>query len=76
VVTGTTKPAKRGTRVTLWRKTSVRTVKIAAGRVRADGTYRLAKAAASRGTWTVLVKVAKASGNLSGTSRTRSIVVS
>lgn len=76
IVTGKTTPAKPGTTVTLFRKKGTSTIKLAASKVRSDGTYALVAKVTAKGTWSVYASVAAASGNLAGTSPVRSATVS
>jgi len=76
VVTGKVTPAKPGFVATLWRKTVTGKVKLASTTmVRADGTYRIAKALQTKGTYVLFVTVPAAKGNLAGTSPTRTATV-
>jgi len=76
VAKGTTFPRKAGVAITLWRKTSTGNVVLARGTTHSDGTYKIAYPVNRKGTWTVFVTVAAASGNLAGTSPSRSATVS
>jgi len=76
VVTGGTTPHKAGVAITLWRKTSTGSVVLARGTTHSDGTYKVAFPVNKKGTWTVFVTVAAASGNLEGRSPSRSATVS
>lgn len=76
VVTGATTPAKPGSTVSLWRDRSSGAVKLASGKVRADGSYSLRSRPGSTGSWKVFVKVAAGDGNLAGTSPVRTVRVS
>ncbi|MFN8194043.1 MAG: hypothetical protein U0R80_07115 [Nocardioidaceae bacterium] len=76
VASGDTTPAKRGTAVSLWRELPSGAVRLAQGTVRRGGTFSLSAKAESTGAWKVFVKVAGASGNLAGTSPTRTVRVS
>jgi len=76
VVTGKVTPPKTGFVATLWRKTATGKVKLASTTmVRADGTYRIARALQTKGTYVVFVTVPAAKGNLAGTSPTRTATV-
>lgn len=71
VALGRTTPAKPGFVVTLWRKTASGKVKIGAGLVRADGSFKVTTKAGKAGTWKVFATVPAGQGNLAGTSPTR-----
>jgi len=76
VVKGGTFPHKVGVAVTLWRKTSNGAVVLARSTTHSDGTYKIGAPANAKGTWTVFVTVAAATGNLEGKSPLRSAKVS
>jgi len=76
VVKGSTFPRKFGVAITLWRKTSTGAVVLARSTTHSDGTYKIAAPTTSKGTWTVFVTVAAATGNLEGKSPLRSAKVS
>lgn len=76
VVSGGTAPAKPGFTATVWRRLPGRSVKLASGTVRSDGTYRVPITV--RGDtrfWNVYVTVPAGAGNVRGTSTDRSISI-
>ena len=74
VATGTAAPKRKGTSVTLWRKTSNGKVKLAKVRVHRDGTYVISKSLPA-GKYRLLVTVARDSFNSAGTSPLRRVTV-
>lgn len=75
-VSGKTYPAKKGARVGLWRRTASGPVLLASTRVQDGGRYLVAKVVRAGGSWRVFTKVAARTGNLVGTSVTRTVTVS
>lgn len=76
VATGRTTPAKPGVTVTLRRRTATGTVRLASATVTATGSYRIAKALTTPGTYRVFVTIPAATGNLAGSSVVRTAQVS
>jgi hypothetical protein len=75
VVQGLSNPRKPGVVVTLWRKTSIGSVKLATSKVRSTGTYKIFYIANHTGSWTLYTTIAAASGNLAGRSVNRTAKV-
>jgi hypothetical protein len=71
VARGTTYPHKPGVTATLWRVTFPSWTKLATGKVRSDGTYRITKTFRSAAPRSLVVTVPAAAGNLKGTSPAR-----
>jgi hypothetical protein len=73
---GWTLPAKKDTKVSLWRRTATGPIRLASRKTDAKGKYSFAHVVHARGNWRVFIKIASGSGNLAGQSTTLTAKVS
>lgn len=75
VARGVVRPPKPGVEVTLWRAYFDDRVRVASATIRSDGSYRISHVFRKRGPKYLFVTVPGSTGNLGGTSPTRTVTV-